>query len=470
MADTRTTDTSNPVASAALDSILTLVGEEPAADEVSFHGADPVLPTPFRIGELGAASIASAALMTSRLFEQRTGRSQRVDVDVDAAAAAMRSSRFLRSDPPVESARARTVGYYPTLDSRYIFMQRLFPHHFARQIEVLGCEPNDDAIAAAAARWDSQELEDAIVAAGACGAVVRTREEWRRHPQSSALAALPLIEIERIGDSDPEPVATGERPLEGLRVLDLTRVLAGPTCARTLAEQGADVLRISSPRMPDDPVMLRDTGHGKRSAVLDIDAVDQFATLMGLAGEASVFSEGYRPGALDARGLGPGDLARIRPGIVYVSISAFGRTGPWAGRRGFDSVVQAASGISDEMGAGGPPRSLPANPLDYTTGYLAAFGALVALGRRAREGGSYHVQVSLGRTGAYLFDLPRTDLPTAYARRAEFAAERETELMISRDTPFGRLDYLAPAARYSETPAAWTRPSVPADYDEAVWA
>ena len=454
-----------------LEDLFSRAGQPPAGHAITFAGEDPVLPTSFRMGELGAASIAAAALQAGRVLEQRTGRSQAVGVDVDAAAAAMRSWRYVHPVPRVETGPPpRSVAFYRTRDERWIFLHRMAPHHFARQLEVLGCDRSEEALTAAIRTWDAAELEEAIMTAGACAAMVRTHEEWAQLEQAKALAALPLFSITRTGDSEPEPAGRGERPLGGVRVLDVTRVLAGPTCARTLAEHGADVLRISSPMFPDNGQMIQDTGHGKRSTVLDLRSSDGAAALRRLVAGADVFSQGYRPGAMDRLGFSPEELAELRPGIVSVSISAFGSAGPWADRRGFDSVVQSASGMShEESSADGMPHSLPANPLDYVTGYLAAFLVGVALERRAVEGGSWHVELSLAQTGRYLVDLGRVDRDAAASRPAELPAERLDALMTTRETGYGTLRHLAPAARMSLTPPRWELPTVPADHDAPAW-
>ena len=455
-----------------LDELMMLAGEDPGGAGIGFAGADPVLPTRFRIGDLGAAAIGAAAVMAARIFEQRTGRSQPVHVDVDAAAVAMRSSRYLTEvpPPPRTGPPARPVAFYQAGDGRWIFLQRLFRHHVERQLAVLGCPDEDAAIARAVAGWPAADLEEAIAAAGACAALVRTRDEWAAHEQGHAVAALPLLSITATGDSDPEPLGPAERPLDGVRVLDVTRVLAGPTCARTLAEHGADVLRVGTSALPDDPQMMRDTGHGKRSCDLDLTSADGAAALRRLVAGADIFSQGYRPGALDALGFGPAELARLRPGIITVSISAYGPAGPWSARRGFDSVVQSASGLAHESaGADGAPRALPANPLDYTTGYLAAFAAQVALARRAREGGSYHVELSLAQTGRYLSLLSRADPALAAARPADLPGERLDELMMTRETPFGLLRYFSPAARMLGTPPRWDLPTAPLDSGRPEW-
>jgi crotonobetainyl-CoA:carnitine CoA-transferase CaiB-like acyl-CoA transferase len=453
-----------------LNSIVELLGEtEVRADEVAFTGADPVLASPLRLGEAGAATIAASALLAARLWASRTGRTQGVSIEVDAAAAAMRSSRYLRVEG-VEGRRPGSgggLGVYRTRDERWIYFQRLFPHHRERLLSVLRCNEDEAEIEQAVGGWDGLALEEAVVSAGASCGLVRSYAEWSEHPQAQALAELPLLEVVKIGDSAVEPLASGpSRPLEGVRVLDLTRVLAGPTCARTLAEHGADVLRIGTLRWPDNEGMMRDTGFGKRSAALDLDDPAQADVLRGLLGGADVFSQGYRPGALARRGLSPEEVAAARPGIVYVSISAFGHTGPWHARRGFDSVVQSVSGIALEHAMETRPRFAPANPLDYMTGYLAAAGAITALRRRAHEGGSYLVRVSLAQTGRWLTSLPRVD---AAGAGPDLPRERLDALMDVTETPFGRLRHLAPVAQMSATPARWERPSVPLDHDAPEW-
>jgi crotonobetainyl-CoA:carnitine CoA-transferase CaiB-like acyl-CoA transferase len=391
-------------------------------------------------------------------------------VDVDAAAAAMRSWTYLREAGAAPGPAAKGPQlFFSTGDDRWIFLHRRAAHHAARQERVLECGPTDQEVAAAVRRWTGDDLEEAIVAADACAALVRTHAEWAGHDQAAAVAALPLLSVTRIGDGDPEPAGAGARPLSGVRVLDVTHVLAGPTCARTLAEHGADVLRIGMSGAGDRNPMQRDTGHGKRSAVLDLKDAGGAATLKALARDADVFSQGYRPGALAGLGFGPEEVAALRPGIVYVSMSAFGPAGPWRGRRGYDSVVQSVSGFCDEVAVCGEPRFLPVSALDYVTGYLAAFGTQVALARRAAEGGSYHVRLSLAQTGRYLARLPRATPAERAGRPAELPEARLAELLTESDTPFGRLRHLAPAAAMTATPPRWDRPTVPMGHHRAAW-
>jgi len=325
---------------------------------------------------------------------------------------------------------------------------------------VLGVGEVLEAAKKAASGWDGQALEDAIHAAGGCAALVRSLDEWLAHPQSSAVAAQTLLEIERIGDAPPMPLPKGDRPLSGIRVLDLTRVLAGPTCARTLAEHGADVMKITAKHLPDSGDIDFDTGLGKLSAQVDLRESSGVETLRTLAKTTDVFSQSYRPGTLAGRGFSPEDLAKLRPGIVYVSLSAWGPTGPWRDRRGFDSIVQSVSGMARTQGGAGEPKLLPCSAIDYVSGYLMAFGAMVALARRAKEGGSWRVRVALARVGKWIVDRGRVD-PSA-------AVEPKGETMETK-SPAGVITHLKPVLQMSETPPFWARPPVPLGYHRAEW-
>src|SRR5262244_1320963 len=307
----------------ALRTILPIAGwgDTQAADVKFTGGADPMLPTPFRIGTAGAATLAASGLAATELWQLRTGRRQRVTVDLRQATAALRSGTYLHlAGADVSSARNTIMGFYPTRDGRWSYLHCNFPNHRAAALKVLGVAEDRDSVARAVATWNAADLEEAIIAAGGAGGMARTRAEWAKHPQAAAIAALPLLEIVRIGDSAPEPLPSGDRPLSGIRVLDLTRVLAGPTCARTLAEHGAEVMKITAAHLPNLGHQEWDTGHGKLSAQLDLREPNQVDILRGLVREAHVFSQGYRPGTLAGRGLAPENLVRIRPGLVYVSL------------------------------------------------------------------------------------------------------------------------------------------------------
>jgi crotonobetainyl-CoA:carnitine CoA-transferase CaiB-like acyl-CoA transferase len=460
----------------ALRTILPIAGwPEEKLSQVEIQGADPVLPTPFRIGAAGAAALAATGLAAADLWELRGGRRQQVAVDLRQAVASLRSGHYLQvNGARVRNERNPVMGMYPAKNGRWSYIHANFPNHRAAALRVLGCAENREAVRRAVANWDAHELEEAIITAGGAGGMVRSMSEWARHPQAAAIASLPLMEIRKIGDSAPEPLPEGDRPLSGIRVLDLTRVLAGPTCARTLAEHGADVLKITAPHIAARDDQEYDTGHGKLSARLDLRQPQELEQLKSLVREGDVFSQGYRPGTLAGRGLSPEALAALRPGLVYVSLCAFSHVGPWASRRGFDTVVQNVSGITTRQGELFPgsepgPQFYPVSAIDYLTGYLMAFGAMVALARRAREGGSWLVRISLAQTGKWLVD--RGQVPEGQLNDIEnefYPAEIE-RWSIESDTPAGRLRHLGPTVRLSETPPYWARPSVPLGYHEPVW-
>ncbi|PKB83042.1 MAG: hypothetical protein BZY88_02965 [SAR202 cluster bacterium Io17-Chloro-G9] len=461
----------------ALPTLLPIAGwPEERAREVEITGdADPILPTPFRIGETSSAALAAIGLAISDLWELRTGRRQEVAVDTRQAAASLRSGRYMHMDgASVATERNTVMGVYPAKNGRWSYLHCNFPNHRAAALGVLGVPEDREAVSKAVANWDALELEEAIIAANGAGGMVRTMEEWSQHPQAAAIASLPLMEIVKIGDSPPEKLPDGDRPLSGVRVLDLTRVLAGPTCARTLAEHGADVLKITGAHLPSNTTQEYDTGHGKLSAHLDLREQKDLETLRGLVREADVFSQGYRPGTLGQRGLSPEALAGLRPGIVYVSLSAFSHAGPWASRRGFDTVVQTVSGITSRQGelfpgAAPGPQFYPVSAIDYLTGYLMAFGALVALARRVRDGGSWLVRISLAQTGRWLVGRGQATGADLKDVPVEFTPAEVERWSMASDTPGGRLHHLGPAVRLSETPPRWARPSVPLGHHEPVW-
>ncbi|HEY1301334.1 MAG TPA: CoA transferase [Stellaceae bacterium] len=461
----------------ALLTILPIAGwpEERARAVEITGGADPVLPTPFRIGAAGAAALAATGLAAADLWELRTGRRQEVSVDLRRAVASLRSGHYMHiNGAPVSTERNPVMGVYPAKDGRWSYIHANFPNHRAAAVSVLGVPEEKEAVRQAVAKWDALELEEAIIAAKGAGGMVRSMAEWGHHPQSAAIASLPLMEIVKIGDSPKEPLPEADRPLSGIRVLDLTRVLAGPTSARTLAEHGADVMKITAPHLPNIGYQEYDTGHGKLQAHLDLRQSHDLDTLRGLVREADVFTQGYRPGTLGNRGLSPEELSRLRPGLVYVSMCAFSHKGPWASRRGFDTVVQTVSGITSRQGelfpgASPGPQFYPVSAIDYLTGYLMAFGAMVALARRAREGGSWLVRISLAQTGKWLVD--RGQVPEAELKNVEkelYPAEI-ARWSIESDTPVGRLRHLAPTVRLSETPPFWARPSAPLGHHQPVW-
>jgi len=456
-----------------LRDLWTAAGGDPAAlSRVTLTGEEPALASSFRVGAAAQATIAAAALAAAEIHRQRGGPAQSVAVDVRHAAVEFRSERYMRiAGKPPASPWDKIAGVYTTGDGRHVRLHTNFPHHREGMLKLLGASYDREAVQAALSRWQGEKLETAAAEAGLVATMMRSRAEWAAHPQGQAVAQLPVLEISRIGEAPARPLPpAGERPLSGLRVADLTRVIAGPVCGRTLAAHGADVMRITAPHLPGLAELDTDTGRGKLSAALDLRADEDRERLTQLLREAHIFVQGYRPGGLAKLGFSPEACAEIRPGIVAVTLSAYGHIGPWAARHGFDSLVQTASGLNhDEAETAGVlprPKELPAQALDHASGYLMAFGAMMALARKAREGGSWHVRVSLAQTGHWFAGLGR--LENGFAGPDPTSADI-ADLLQETDTPFGRLTFVRHAAQLSETPAFWARPPVPLGTHAPVW-
>jgi crotonobetainyl-CoA:carnitine CoA-transferase CaiB-like acyl-CoA transferase len=447
-----------------------LAGQDEAAlSHVEFTGAEPVLPSSFAVGTAAQATIAAAALAAGELWRLRCGRRQRVTVDMRAAAVEFRSERYLRvNGKPPEEYHDSIAGLYRGGDGRWVRLHTNLPHHCSGLLALLRCEHNRDAVQRTLDGWKAEALEDAAAAAGLVVTACRTFAEWDAHPQGRAVATLPPFSIEQIGDAPAKPLPPAERPLAGVKVLDLTRIIAGPVCGRTLAAHGADVLLATAPHLPSMLPLVIDTGRGKLSTSLDLREQKAREALTMLLRDADVLVQGYRPGAIAAFGFGPHEAARMRPGIVYVSLCAYGHEGPWAGRRGFDSLVQTASGFNAaEAEAFGQdrPRELPAQELDHATGYLLAFAAMTALKRRAERGGSWHVRCSLAQTGFWLRGLGRIDgMNCANPRSADVR-----DLMEESPSGFGQLTAVRHAAVMSATPTNWARQSLPLGTHPPAW-
>jgi crotonobetainyl-CoA:carnitine CoA-transferase CaiB-like acyl-CoA transferase len=456
---------------------LGLLGWPHLEHRVRVRGADPVLPTGFRIGEAAAVALALGGLAAAELHRMRGAPPAEVTVDVGHACASLLG--FALQVPadgvvndvvggtvggdPVRTPAA-TTGFFAARGGRFIHLHGGFPALHRGTLELLGCGDGREAIAEAVAAHDAFALEDDLAAHGLCGAVVRTPAEWDAHAQAHTLRAMPVVSIERIADAPARPLPAAERPLAGIRVLDLTRVLAGPTSGRTLAQYGADVLRIGAPELPIIPPFFSETGHGKRAALLDLGLAEDRARLEALIAEADVFTDGFRPGSLEERGLGPAALARLRPGIVSVSLSCYGARGVFGQRRGWEQLAQSASGIAHIQGQGGEPTLVPAAATDYTTGYLAAWGVIEALRRRALEGGSWRVEVSLTRTAMWLRALGH-ELDRAMASGLPDLAS----VRMKSPGPDGDLLHVAPAVSLSTSPVRWDLPTPNPEGDLARW-
>ncbi|RBY92690.1 CoA transferase [Blastococcus sp. TF02A-30] len=402
---------------------------------------------PLAVGDLVLGAVA-AELAAAQVL---TGGPAPVRLDAAHVGLAVRSERYARlRGRPVGLGFAPLSRFWRTADG-WLRLHGNYPHHRAAAAAVLGSD-DVDAVAGAALEWPAEELEEAVVAAGGAAAAVRTPEVWAASPQGRAVTALPLLELRRSAEAPPR------RPgLPGLRVLDLTRVIAGPVATRVLASHGADVLRVDGPRLPDLREGLVDTGVGKRHVVLDLADAGDRRTVEGLLRTADVVVQGYRPGALEAFGVDQAALAHRHPHLVVVRLSAWGTRGPWAGRRGFDSLVQAATGIATTCGTPEEPGALPAQALDHTTGYLAAATVLAALARQREEGGGWYGELSLAQTAHRLLAGPRDP--------SEGRPAPDPEPYLQRlGSPDGPVDAVAPPGSPPWTSAAVLPPDA-----EPVW-
>ncbi len=441
-------------------------------DPADAHLVDDAVP-PLALGarlavdRLLADSAAVATLAIQRAQSARGAADapvHRVRVAGDRVATAAQSERHLQIDGVAPAVWAPLSGFWPAADG-WVRTHGNYPHHAARLARLLGIEvdAHRDRIATAIAAWPAVALEDAAADAGAIAGAVRTRAQWAAHPHGAQLAAQPLIGVRRrAGASARRWQVGGSAPLAGCRILDLTRVIAGPTGTRDLALAGADVLRVDSPRLPEPAWQHLDTGAGKRSTLLDLDAAADRRTFDELLTTADAVVTGYRPGALDRFGLSPDALLERADGIVVCTVSAWGRSGPWAHRRGFDSIVQAVSGIAlAESTDGSTPGAMPAQALDHSAGHFLAGAVAQALVRQRQEGGSWALELSLARIAhALLAAGPvATVVPAAVP----------PPTLQQRPTARGSILWPAPALVFPGAPDTYSSPATPWGSDAPRW-
>ncbi|WP_280183395.1 CoA transferase [Nocardia cyriacigeorgica] len=408
------------------------------------------------VAGLASGSIGAVIAAANRLRRAHGLDPVRHRIDPRRVAAAFAGERLLRIDGAPVAMFADLSGFFPTFDG-WVRTHANYPHHRARLLAALHL-PADAAVDLAVAQIAmsrAADIEDAAAATGAIAVRVRTEREWAATPQARAAAAGPLVATTARADARGPGLPDGAspfQPLRGIRVLDMTRVIAGPVATRTLALLGADVLRIDPPGLPEIPWQFRDTCQGKRTTVLDLRR--DRARVDALLDTADVLVTGYRPGALEHAGL------TIRPGLVHGRVSAWGELGPWGGRRGFDSIVQAATGIAIIEGAPSVPSALPAQALDHASGYLLAAGVIDALVARAADGIGRDVRVSLARTASWLLAAPeRTPRHPAATEPDPHCAVAHGNLITATPALAEYPDYPAPARRYGCDRPAWSSPA-----------
>ncbi|KAI1160827.1 CoA-transferase family III [Nemania serpens] len=476
-----------------------------------------VVPSSFKIGHLAQSTIALSALGAavaahSALASSNSASIPRVTVPLRHATLEFHCERlYTLAGTPAPESWGPLGGLHPAADGGHVRIHDAFPHHREGTLALLGLPlscTDRAAVSARTRKWEAVELETvAVEERGLAIYALRSFAEWDALPQARAQPDLPvgIRTVEGLPASSPPsssspfspfpPRQRGDvsplsqspkrrRLLSGIRVLELSRVIAAPVAGKTLAAHGADVLWVTSPHLPALPGLDREFARGKRSIRLDLDCEADRAALFELAGAADVVVQGYRPGSLRARGLDAATLARTNPGVVVANLAAFAPGGPWEGRRGFDSLVQTCGGMNVAEaeafgGDGARARPLPCQALDHGAGYLLAAGVCAALYRRekdraeGRRVGAYVVDVSLAGVLGYLRSLGQ------FEGRDGFEVEdlvglagdggEEEELFETRDTAFGEMRFLRHSARVEGFEPRWDVMPGPLGSDEAVW-
>lgn len=441
------------------------------AGNVAVTGKNNSLQSIHRLGEASSIAAAAQAATAAALWKLQTGQSQDVTVNIDDGIHGLHAIDFIKQNGyqiKLHVIKEDITAFYQTQDSKWIFFTGSYPQLRDGLLSILKCENNKQGLTNAVSKWQSKDLEEAVAENNLIGAVARSAHEWHEHPQGQAMSKTPVVEITPINPSPAIKLKSGSRPLSGLKVLDISTGIAGPVISKILAEQGADVLRITSNIRFDHLAMILDSDWGKKSAYLDLNNSDDIARLKELIKQADIFVDSLRPGALAKKGLSPADLSAINPGIIYVSLSCYGFSGPWASRGGFDQQSQCVSGLAVEEGDITQPKLAPTYYVsDYITSYLGAAGALAAVYKRTLSGGSYHVKVSLTRTAMWLQSL-------GMASKDEIQNYSMTSIspprLVKMSGAFGELETLAPVAQYSKTPAHWDMPPQPWGASIAKWS
>ncbi|KAG0652966.1 L-ornithine N(5)-monooxygenase [Hyphodiscus hymeniophilus] len=450
-----------------------------ALSSLQLTGEGHGLPSSFKIGHLAQTSIALSALTAALIHSLRNNsRVPRVTVPLRHAAIEFKSERlYLVNGKSIPPPWGPIGGLHETVDG-YVRIHDNFPNHRSGALELLGCSSaaTREEVARSVATWKAVDLETAAFENGIVISALRSYEEWDTLSHSKAISNFPIT-IRKITPGPPGlPAHLGDgndRCLRGLKVLELSRVIAAPVSGKTLAAHGAEVLWITSPHLPDLPALDRDLGRGKRTAQLDLTSDEGRSKLRDLARDADVFIQGYRPGGLAAKGFAPDDLAALHPGIIYGTMSAYGPVGPWRNHRGFDSLVQTCSGMNvseaEHYGAGEAARPTPCQALDHAAGYFLAAGISAALYKRAVEGGSYAVDVSLAGVMSYLRSLGQYEGKTGFECWNPSRPEEVEGYLETRDTVFGELRAVKHSAAVEGAMPGWDVMPKPLGSDQAKW-
>ncbi len=460
---------------AALADLLEILGlTDHFSGDAVMYGNDPVIRSPHRLGEASATAQLLIGVAGAAIWEARGGTRTNISIDIIDALHYLHPTHYIEHSGYPSNVGAEYVavnGIFPTRDGRYVMLEAGPPYEklLNGYLNFFDCGNNKQSFAREVAKWSAEDLEEALTNASLPVCRAFSREEWLAHPQGNALVGTPPIEIVKITDGDPVPYPDrANSPLDAVRVLDFTHVLAGPRSTRTLAEYGAEVLHISSPFYADSLAQHLGVDVGKYAAYLDLRYDKDMATMRQLAATADLVASTYRPAVNERFGLLPEQLATVSErGLVYMSGNAYGHSGPWKDRPGFDQNGQVASGFAMTEGQGGPPKYSPVFYLaDLVMGYFAAAGMMAALHRRAVEGGSYHVKLSLARSAMWVQELGLLDV-AAQAHLPE--TDSYPAKTVSIDTAYGVVTSLVPPLTFNSLTLPTTDRLVPYGADPASW-
>ena len=466
-----------------LTGVLKEVGLTPAAagGAVAFTGRDPIVRSTLPLATMAAVALMAKAVAVADIWRFRGGSSQDLSVNLGQVLHRLcpfydKKWELLNGYPPGSPADPANpfmpTNMYSTRDGRRILIMNIYPSLKTKALAFLGCNDSPTAIGEVVRKWDAFALEDAMNRAGLQATVVRSPDEFLAEEQGQIVAGMPLIEIEKVGESAPEPFRPNPvAPLSGVRALGLAHVIAGAGCGRALAYHGADVLNIWRPEDYEMDFNYYSANVGMRSSIMDLARADEVERFKALAASADVFFANRRPGYIESLGLSTHEMASLRPGIVHVDISIYGPRGPWANRIGFDQTAGGVSGVLALEGSVENPK-LPEIFVvnDYITSWLASLGAITALKRRAIEGGSYRVRISLARLSLWLLQMGIFDKAYAYeiagteGQHAYLAPE-----LFEAETPCGHYQGVTDQVTMTRTPGSFQVPLVPRGSSRAVW-
>ncbi len=442
--------------------------------EVTLEGHDPILKSPHRLGEAISSVLIFQSIAAAAIWNYRTGNQSDISLNIFDAIHYLHPTHFIWQSGhhiPLGAEIVPTNGIFTCKDGRKVMIESGPPYQKLMNgyLNFFDCGNNRKSIARSISSWDSELLQEKLSDLGLPCSVAYTRDEWRLHPQGKYLIDVPIIEIEKIADSPPVHFAENpSTPLSEIRVLDFTHVLAGPRSTRTLAEFGANVLHISSPYERDTLAQNFAVNFGKRSAYLNLKQEADQDSLCKLIENADVFAQSYRPSVVEKFSIAAKDCAKMSTkGLVYLSINAYGHDGPWINRPGFDQNAQVATGFSITEGSPDEPKYSPVFYLnDLISAYFAAAGMMIALLRRAKEGGSYHVKISLAKSAMWVQDLGLIE-KKLYLQCP--SSDNYPLKLITKPTTYGDITQLAPAVQFSNMPESNLTLMQPFGADRPVW-